>query len=249
MLVCNTLGPCRTTNLQDCSDSGGENRDQGLRIGGMLHEYNSAVASVAAQRVRQLRNRRNWSQRTLGERAGVSHSTVSRLERGITHQSDLETLAKLYRALGETLELGDIVPSTPPPPHIFGAVAELIVQEQTVSAGFGIWSDTQERYFVAAEDARGRRLVAARVTGDCMEPDLAPGDLVIFDMGRLEPNEDEAVVCTTEDGQVLVKWFKRDDQGVLLLDNKGIEYRLNGLKIEGTVYGSFRHQPRRRRSP
>jgi transcriptional regulator with XRE-family HTH domain len=55
--------------------------------------------SPIALRVRELRERKGWSQAELGRRAGVHHSIVNRAERGVTDLS-LSTLDKLATALG-----------------------------------------------------------------------------------------------------------------------------------------------------
>ena len=60
-----------------------------------------------ADRVREERKARRWSQQALGERAGVTAQTIWLLE---THQLDdakLSTLAKLGGALG--LSLGELL--------------------------------------------------------------------------------------------------------------------------------------------
>ncbi len=51
-------------------------------------------------RLRELRERRGWSQAELGRRAGVSASTVNRAERGETRTLSLGNLEKLAQALG-----------------------------------------------------------------------------------------------------------------------------------------------------
>lgn len=50
-------------------------------------------------RVRELRQRRRWSQAELGRRAGVASTTVNRIERGETASVTFGTLEKLARAL------------------------------------------------------------------------------------------------------------------------------------------------------
>lgn len=50
-------------------------------------------------RLRELRQRRGWSQAELGRRAGVAASTINRAERGETRTLSLGNLEKLARAL------------------------------------------------------------------------------------------------------------------------------------------------------
>lgn len=58
------------------------------------------------EKIRALREQRGWSQRALGERANMTHSFLSRLERGQTG-IEVETLANLATALG--VSLGELV--------------------------------------------------------------------------------------------------------------------------------------------
>lgn len=58
-------------------------------------------------RVRELRNKRGWTQQQLAERAGVRRATISELESGrVPERVKLATLEKIARALGvPTLKL------------------------------------------------------------------------------------------------------------------------------------------------
>lgn len=55
--------------------------------------------------IRALRRRRGWTQAQLGERCGVSQSTVSDIEIGLAFHSTAETLARIVAALGARLQL------------------------------------------------------------------------------------------------------------------------------------------------
>ena len=75
----------------------------------------SAVAVEAARRnreqravigaeIRQSRERRNWTQEALAERAGISRHIVGRIERGTT-RLDVDALQRIGIALDRRLEL------------------------------------------------------------------------------------------------------------------------------------------------
>lgn len=53
-----------------------------------------------AKRVLDLRAARKWNQIQLAKRAGVSQSTVSRVESGESAAADLDTIGKLAEAFG-----------------------------------------------------------------------------------------------------------------------------------------------------
>lgn len=58
------------------------------------------VMSPLTLRIKELRERRGWSQAELARRAGVAQPIVNRLERGKTRTPSLDNLEKLADALG-----------------------------------------------------------------------------------------------------------------------------------------------------
>ena len=60
------------------------------------------LRSAFGQRIKELRQRLDWSQETLAERAGLDTTYVSGIERG-QRNPGLNTLNRLARALGVTL--------------------------------------------------------------------------------------------------------------------------------------------------
>lgn len=64
--------------------------------------------------VADARRRHGLSQKELAERAGVTQANVSRIERDRISPS-LYTLDRLLQAMGETLTIGSIPLSSPPP--------------------------------------------------------------------------------------------------------------------------------------
>ena len=61
---------------------------------------------VFGRYVRRARALAEFSQEGLARRAGVSQSTISRCERGLTHSLGLDPLTRMGRALGRALPLG-----------------------------------------------------------------------------------------------------------------------------------------------
>ncbi len=64
--------------------------------------------------VTDARRRHGLSQKALADRAGVTQANVSRIERDRISPS-LYTLDRLLQAMGETLTIGSIALSSPPP--------------------------------------------------------------------------------------------------------------------------------------
>lgn len=59
-------------------------------------------SELVPQRVRELRQRKRWSQEKLAEEAGVSKDAVSRIERG-DREPRIDTLEQIAEALGTNL--------------------------------------------------------------------------------------------------------------------------------------------------
>lgn len=69
-----------------------------------------------------------------------------------------------------------------------------------------------------------------------MEPEIAPGDVVVFDQGRLSPADGEMVVVTNaERAYLTVKRAYHVNGGILLAGNNGRESGIEGFEIAGVV--------------
>ena len=58
-------------------------------------------------RIRELRDKKGWSQQKLGEEAGVRQATISELETGVIQRADFSILERLAIALG--VEPGELL--------------------------------------------------------------------------------------------------------------------------------------------
>lgn len=59
----------------------------------------TTLGAVLQVRIRQERQRRDWSQRELSERSGVPQPTISRMEAGV-RKLDLVALERIAKAFG-----------------------------------------------------------------------------------------------------------------------------------------------------
>ncbi len=59
----------------------------------------SSLRAVLMLRIRQERERRDWSQRDLAERSGVPQASISRMEAGV-RRVDLIALERIAKAFG-----------------------------------------------------------------------------------------------------------------------------------------------------
>lgn len=200
----------------------------------MMHGGNNG--QDLGQRVRELRRRRRWSQRDLAQVAGVQNSTLARIESGETPNPKMRTLRALADAFGVGLE--ELTGQQPVRPRasITAGVAKIPVVAYHAHAGVGaIAAETGDHVYVDELLTRGRDLVAAIVTGDCLYPDVLPGETVVWDRSDHRP-QDGQIVAIFADGVLQVKRAYYEVDGHLtLLDNQGHEVASDDVVLEGVV--------------
>ena len=62
------------------------------------------MSSERLKNLKKLRKKKEWSQEKLAREAGISYNTLIKIERGGIKNPRLETLIKLARALGVSLD-------------------------------------------------------------------------------------------------------------------------------------------------
>lgn len=62
------------------------------------------MSSGYLRNLKKLRNKKGWSQERLAREAGISYNTLIKIERGGIKNPRLETLIKLAKALGVSLD-------------------------------------------------------------------------------------------------------------------------------------------------
>lgn len=202
------------------------------------------IAAFGA-RIRQEREARGLTQTDVAKAAGVHPSYVSRLEAGDPSYKSIGR--DIQRAIAHVLgvpfaELEALLYDEPRPRTLTPIVehSREVPLVADVSAGAGSYVDGYE--YVALSDARGKSLAAARVTGACMEPELHPGDVVIFDRAQRTPRDGQTVVAVLRepDGDKgVVKRFYKDDGTIRLVPLVGeplvlpaAEVRIEGVVVE-----------------
>lgn len=195
--------------------------------------------STVAERVKALMAQRGWSYAQLAGRAGIDPTTAWKIGTGKTPNPGSETLRKLSDALGVALsELTGEKPMPRRKAEVTEGVARLPLRRLRVQAdGHPSWDDTNEWAYASASAARGRpNAFAAIVTGECMVPNVNPGDTVLVDPDRA-PTDRDLVVVTDDTGATMVKWYRIDKSGeVYLRAADGTRLKPNGAKIEGVVF-------------
>ena len=62
------------------------------------------MSSGNLRNLKKLRNKKGWSQERLAREAGISYNTLIKIERGGIKNPRLETLIKLAKALGVSID-------------------------------------------------------------------------------------------------------------------------------------------------
>lgn len=196
-------------------------------------------------RIRMHLERRGWSLRQLAERAKVSPSRISQLMNEASTFPRTDTAKKIAEALG--VDVAELTGEKPVARRramvVQGVVAVPIVRARAQASGSPDWQDTYgTSSAVTTGDARrDERLLAAIVSGDCMSPQIQPGDEVIFDPERRQPEDGQMVLVVDDEGNAFVKYYRVDALGQpFLRAHDGTEVRPNGARVAGTVVGIVR---------
>lgn len=194
----------------------------------------------------------DMSQEDLARRADVSHSYVSKLENGLVKRPGAVTLSRVAMALGYASieELVRSAPTAPPrqvreTPAPFASDVVAIPIVGRASAGTTYLGEVH----ISAEEAAGRPLKAIRIDGDCLVPDVEPGDTAIIDVGAIPQDGEMVVVLDTSTGDTHAKWFHRTPEGAPELhrnDGPPVSLTPGPWQLQGVVVRITR-QPGRRR--
>ena len=87
---------------------------------------NSDVLALLAARVKEYRLAARLSQKELAEQSGVSQTTISHFEQGVSRNLTLANFISLLRALGQEQRLADVLPELPIPPMALREIEKLI---------------------------------------------------------------------------------------------------------------------------
>ena len=210
---------------------------------------------LLARRVTEARLANNLSQRELSlatkklDKKGVSHGYIQLIEKAAVPNPGTAKLGLVANALGY-LTVDELLGATEPLPHPSapGKLAEVVAIPIVGRASAG--ATYMGEVHISSEEAAGRPLKAIRVDGECLVPDVEPGDTAIIDVAAIPQEGEIVVVLDAGTGDTLAKWFHRTPEGVAELHrNDGPPVQLSGgpLQLQGVVVRITR-QPGRRRA-
>jgi transcriptional regulator with XRE-family HTH domain len=197
--------------------------------------------------IRERRLERGLTQEEIGDAVGVSHSSVSKWERGRQEGMDFVTLRNLAAVLGDDAETLEALLRDEPRPAAPAPLPEPSREIPaydigTIAAGPRGRTEVHHWESVPLSQTRGRMLRAAIVSGDCMGDEVRPGDTVLFDRNP-NPRDGQLVVAVLLDegpdemGQGVLKRFFKLNGKVKLAPNVGdpIIVAADRVRIEGVV--------------
>ena len=196
------------------------------------------------QRLRRLREERDISVNELGRRTGKDPGGISRIERGERwggKQPPGDDIQLFADALGVSFdELRGVAESATIPKRPrrlterdlferFGIrpyIQPLSIDGVVASAGHGSGVPQDIDYTIPREYAQNKDLREVTVVGDCMVPDLMPGEVIIYNR-KLSPEIGRIMVALRDEEELLIKRliFVRDDQ--FLHPNEGLDIRVD----------------------
>lgn len=87
---------------------------------------NSDILALLALRIKEYRLAARLSQKELAEQSGVSQTTISHFEQGVSRNLTLANFISLLRALGQEQRLANILPELPMSPMALREIEKLI---------------------------------------------------------------------------------------------------------------------------
>ncbi len=159
-------------------------------------------------KIRQLREQRGITQTELAKRAGVTRGYIAQIETGLIKESGMDTFRRLASGLGMTLDELDaavrgetLKPTEEPEDWLerYRAAQPYRLQIRTdFVAHAGEPVQPPQYYWIPRGGAAPVGIEAIKVKGNCLEPVIQEGDVIIVDKNA-EVNIGNVVACTYQD--------------------------------------------------
>lgn len=221
------------------------------------------VVEEIADRLHQARAAKNWTQGQLAAAAGVKQSTIGNLEAGIRkNPRDLLAIAAALEVSPAWLQTGKGPRTAITSPAIdlennpdYPAVRRVRIKVVGGITGYAIeYQDEDDgppivfrREWYAANGFNPAKMLAMRVTGESMVPNLRAGDLIIINTEQTQPKDGVAFVASYE-GEPVVKRLVRDQGDWWLTSDNSDQRRFprkrcdeNATLIGEVVYRQTEH--------
>ena len=181
-------------------------------------------------RIRELREQRGMKLIDLAKRSGLSHATLSKIERNISKKTQHTTFAGLASGLNMTVdmlvkELGGKAPVArqESPEEILERLRVSISSTVPIYEDFpldpGIPVEPIDYVPVVKNRAKGRNLEGYIARGDCLNPRINDGDIIIVDRDGEIDNGD--IVASLVNGELYLARLRKIDGESYLENNTG----------------------------
>jgi len=182
------------------------------------------------QQIKRLREERGFNLSELAKRSGLSHASLSKMERGISRKPQQLTFEKLAKGLNMTVdnlikELKGKSPSrrqeTPEDilERLRVSISSTVPIYEEYRVHYGEPVEIIDYVSIVKERAKGKRLEGYIGHGECLSPIIEDGDIVIIDRDGQIDNGD-IVACLVE-GELHIARLKRIAGELYLENNHG----------------------------
>lgn len=205
--------------------------------------------------IRANSGKKDGAQKRFAKRIGVSEGAVSQWIRG-TYGPDDGLKPKVAKELGVTIEdlekilkLKEAFKSSKISNIVDVGPAQFIPVVGSVSAdNFDLDFDAVPEDFLPIPPMKipgNKKVVAIKVSGDCMEPTLHDGEYVVVAETDIPPSNGKLAIFILDGGRTLKRIFRHKDHVELRPDNpkhKSIKVATNNLQCVGVVMMSVRKE-------
>lgn len=194
------------------------------------------------EKIKRLRISKGWTQGQLAIRSGLPRTTIASLENRGASRPSAETLDSLASAFGVTVrELLDkpnkkTTPAESPDDileryRLAAPVSIPVYDHFVVRAGPAVEPPVEYVYKARAQAAPGN-IEGYNVHGNCMEPEIPDGSVVIVDRDR-PPQVGNIILCLINDEVIIGRIIDKD--GELYLHNGHGDHRLDDCQAYAVV--------------
>lgn len=186
------------------------------------------MEETVGERLKRLRKEAGLTQAQLAEKAGISQSAIGNIEAGTrgfgasvvliadalnTSPGFLQAISRGTRTSGNSAE-PSVVNLTDNPEY--PAIRRVALKAQAGVSGYAVDYLNDDgppivfrKDWYTAHNYRPEKMLALRVAGESMVPNLYPGDLIVINSLQTEPKDGIAFVVAYE-GEIVVKRLVRD---------------------------------------
>ncbi|MDN4185483.1 MAG: LexA family transcriptional regulator [Dehalococcoides mccartyi] len=185
-----------------------------------------------SNKIRSLRDAKNWSQQQLANKTGLSRSLIQALESGRRITPGVDKLVKLasafninvddlYRSMGIHNPTSTIPLSRPESPEeilerlrLATPMSIPVYTEFKAHAGDTGFAPVEYIYRTRVREAPRHNIESYIIKGKCMEPKIENGDIVIVDRDMV-PEVGDIVLCLIDDELRVAKIIENNGEYIL----------------------------------